>query len=1512
MLVLYLLLGLAAPAQDWTIAERLFAVPVPDSVRLIDSYGRLPLSFEANRGQTHPQVKFLSRGRGYTLFLTDDEAVLALRSRQSSVVSSQLQQTGDYGRRTTNRLLPSSIDNLQSTIVNSPAVLRLKLLGANPSAKVSGLDELRGKNNYLLGNDPKKWRTNVPNYTKVKYQNVYPGIDLIYYGDQSHLEFDFVVAPGADPKAIRLGLYGLVGAARRVDQNGRGSASPLQIDSTGDLLIQTDDGEVRFHKPVVYQLADSRRSSVASSQLRPATDNGPLTTDAAKAGNRQSSIDNRQYLDGRYVLLPAKLRNRNSKITNRQSSIVNQQFVVGFEIAPYDPTRPLIIDPVLSYSTYLGGPGFDYAYGIAVDSTGSAYVTGFTDSIDFPLATPAQAAGGGGTCGTDPDTYPCFDAFVAKLNATGTALVYSTYLGGSGEDYASEIAVDSHGNAYVTGYTNSTDLPTASAAQAVHAGGSCGASPCFDAFVAKLDATGTTLVYSTYLGGSADDYGQGIAVDSAGNAIVTGFTASTDFPTAGALESVHGGGTYDAFVTKLGATGSTPAYSTYLGGSGDDFGTRVAAYSSGHAYVTGYTNSTDFPVASPLQGSHGGGSCGTPPNAVACFDAYAAKLNVDGSALVYSTYFGGSGGDYGYGIAVDASGNAYITGLTTSTDFPVTPGAFQLAGGGTSVDAYVVKLAPTGASAVYATYFGGLGAEAGLDIAVDSAGNAYVAGYAYGNSLPLASPLQATSGGYYDAFLAELNAAGSALVFSTYLGGSGNEKAQGVAVDASGNAYLAGGTFSSDFPVTSGAFRTSYGSGAFDAFVAKFENLALPELHLSAAEVTFAAQGVDTTSPAQMVTLANTGDADLTLSGIVVSGDFAQTNDCAGTVAPGAGCTLRITFTPAELGPRRGTITIANNAHGSPHVIDLAGTGVAPRVTLSSTSLTFADQDLGTTSVPHTVTLSNTGAAVLTITSIAASRDFAVTHACGSSLPVGVTCAIAVVFTPTVPGRSVGAVTISDNAPGSPHVISLTGNGLGPAGALSSIALDFGDQLVATSSTHQTVILGNTGNRPMEIGSITTGGDFSQTNTCGASLPAGGQCSISVTFTPTVRGARSGTTTIADNALDSPQVVGLTGRGIVPGACSLSRASLSFGEQRVGTPSPPQEVTVGNTGDLPLVITSIEASGDYVQENNCGARLAAGANCALTLVFRPTTRGLRTGKVSISHEAPDSPHIVSLSGTGLAPAVSLSATSLTFRKQLVGTASAEQTVTVSNTGNYSLQIASITASGDFAQANTCGGPVPVGAACTISVTFAPTAAGKRSGALVIADDAPDGPHTIVLSGKGTGFSPTASPAMVVIAAGRSAIYTLTVTPSEGFDQAVSLSCVGAPKAATCSVSPGSLTADGAGPATATVTVATTARGFAMPRVRFQPLTTGKHFGLPLFLWLLAFAVVACGIAVPRKRAWRTAVIACLLVLLWTACAGGGGVTPAPPGGTPPGTYTLTLTATAGTVTRSTTVTLRVD
>ena len=343
---------------------------------------------------------------------------------------------------------------------------------------------------------------------------------------------------------------------------------------------------------------------------------------------------------------------------------------VTFEIAPYDRTLPLIIDPVLSYSTYLGGSDMDYANGIAVDPSGNAYVTGYTASTDFPLVNPAQSSPGGGTCSDGVDTIPCFDAFVTKLNPTGTALVYSTYLGGSNEDYGTGIALDASGNAYVTGYTNSTDFPVQNALQSENAGG-------YDAFVAELSADGASLIYSTYWGGSSDDIGTGVAVDSSGNAYISGYTASPDFPvTPGALQANYGGGDHNGFVVKFNSGGAELGYSTFLGGSADDYAYGVAVDSAGDAYVTGATNSTNFPTVNAFQPNYAGGLCAVAPNTFPCYDAFVAKLNPAGSALIYSTYLGGTGSDYGYAIALDGSSNAYVTGYTTSTNFPDNGGSF--------------------------------------------------------------------------------------------------------------------------------------------------------------------------------------------------------------------------------------------------------------------------------------------------------------------------------------------------------------------------------------------------------------------------------------------------------------------------------------------------------------------------------------------------------------------------------------------------------------------------------------------------------------------------------------------------------------------------------------------------------------------------------------------------------------------------------------------------------------------
>ncbi len=466
-----------------------------------------------------------------------------------------------------------------------------------------------------------------------------------------------------------------------------------------------------------------------------------------------------------------------------------------------------MIDPVLTYSSYLGGSRHESGQSIAVDSAGNAYVTGDTTSADFPTASPLQPSFGAGIG----------EVFVTKLNASGSGLVYSTYLGGGAGNWGTGIAVDSSGNAYVVGNTTSTDFPTAKPFQAINK-----ASPNarYSSFVAKLNAEGNRLLYSTYLGGSVENWGYGIAVNSSGNAYVTGSTLSADFPTAAPFQADNKATpkteTVTAYVAKLNSAGSALVYSTYLGGSDGDSGQGIAVDSRGNAYVTGYTSSADFPTVKPVQASNRGD-----------FDAFVAKLNPDGSALVYSTYLGGGGVDYGYAIAVDSFGNAYVTGRTYSADFP-TANPLQASYGG-ELDAFVAKLNAAGSALVYSTYLGGSRYDEGNSIAVDSSGNAYVTGVTFSINFPTASAFQATCGGcssYADAFVAKLNAIGSALVYSTYLGGSGVNYGYGIAVDSFGNAYVTGETSSTGFPVAYPLQPSAHGS--FDVFVTKISSAANP------------------------------------------------------------------------------------------------------------------------------------------------------------------------------------------------------------------------------------------------------------------------------------------------------------------------------------------------------------------------------------------------------------------------------------------------------------------------------------------------------------------------------------------------------------------------------------------------------------------------------------------------------------------------------------------------------------
>ncbi len=643
------------------------------------------LRFEANAGQWDERVKFLARNGAATFFVIDDAMMIRARS----------------------------------------SLVTIKLAGTRPSVP-RGERQLVTRTNYLRGNDPSKWRTNVPSFAQVR-TNAVPGIDLVWHAGNGGLEYDLEVAPDADATSLVMELEG---------------ADSINVASDGSLEIATAAGTLVQRPARVIQKGHELRA--------------------------------------RYVPVDASH--------------------VRFVLEGYERGVAMLIDPVLAYSTYLGGSAGDdteQGNGIAVDASGNAYVTGYMSWTDFPLHDPLQATAGGGN-----------DAFVSKFDPTGTTLVYSTYLGGSSNDEGNAIAVDASGNAYVGGATSSTDFPTKSPLQAANAGSD-------DAFVAVLNATGSALVYSTYLGGASDDECNAIAVDTSSNVYVAGVTDSTNFPTHSPFQSAKAGFDSDAFVAKINAAGSSLLYSTYLGGGDQqDFAQGIAVDATGHAYVTGTTVSTNFPVKNAYQATNPGGGEGV--------SAFVTKLDPSGSSLTYSTYLGG-GLDFGQAIAIDGAGNAYVTGVTSSSQFPMV-NAFQTTGGNPNT-AFVTKLDATGSSLIYSTYLGNY--NGGYGIAVDGNGDAYVTGFTQASSIPLENAFQNTNAGSNDVFVSALSANGSALLYSTYLGGTNDDYAYAIALDSSGSAYVTGSTGSHDFPTVT-PFQSTNTNDTSNAFVAKIANPNFP------------------------------------------------------------------------------------------------------------------------------------------------------------------------------------------------------------------------------------------------------------------------------------------------------------------------------------------------------------------------------------------------------------------------------------------------------------------------------------------------------------------------------------------------------------------------------------------------------------------------------------------------------------------------------------------------------------
>jgi hypothetical protein len=621
------------------------------------------LGFEANRGQADARARYVWRGRDAAMLFADDEVAVAVAPGGGT---------------------------------------RMRFVGASPRATVAADEALPGRTNYLVGRDRSRWVTDVPTFARLRYAGVYPGVDFVVYGSDEGVEYDFVVAPGADARAVALAFPG----SRRAS-----------IDVDGSLVLATAGGEVRHLAPRAYEVAGGARRAVACRFA--------LATDGS----------------------------------------------VRFDVAGRDPSLALVIDPVVRFSTYFGGSNADRGQAIALDTFGDVYVAGRTFSSDYPTAGEFQAFNAGN-----------YDVFVTKLDPTGQTVVYSTYVGGGEFDSAQAIAVTNSGEAWFAGYTGSTDFPAGLALpfQGSNDGG-------IDAVVGRLGAAGNTLEISSYLGGATTDQALGVALDASGNAYVAGLTNSNDLATVSAIQGSYGGGAHDGFYAEVLAGGAL-AHLSYIGGVGDDSASAVAVDSSANVYLTGSTGG-GFPLLTPFQTNFGGTS-----------DAFVTKVNAGLAAYAYSSYLGGSAADVGTGIGVDPSGNAYVAGYTISTNFPTTI-PFQ-ASKGANNDAFVTKVNAAGSAKVYSSYLGGDGDDRGNAIAVDRYGSAYVVGQTRSTNFPTVVALQASNGGNLlnDAFVTKVGASGRILIYSTYYGGSSTDVAFGVAVDTALTAYVTGYSDSANFP----------------------------------------------------------------------------------------------------------------------------------------------------------------------------------------------------------------------------------------------------------------------------------------------------------------------------------------------------------------------------------------------------------------------------------------------------------------------------------------------------------------------------------------------------------------------------------------------------------------------------------------------------------------------------------------------------------------------------------------
>jgi Beta-propeller repeat len=1447
----------------------------------------LPLTFEENRGQAAEDVRFLAHTPAGELRFTADQVLLPCYSADGPVALSVLQ---------------------------------------NGSVHLEAEQPTGGVANYYTGKDRKHWIERVPLNRQIRYAQVAPGVDLVFHGETGNLEYDLEVAPGGNPAAVAL-------------QVSHGGSFHLETD--GSATVQVTGGSsgcqsLHLLTPSAFQTADGRTTKVGSHftldeagrlafEVADYNRNLPLTIDPVVSYtkiigvNNSTTVSALQIDSAGDVFIIGETSATNYPVAGSGVGSIGSSGSQQVYVTKLDPTGTQIL-----YSTYIPAPGFNRASAIALDAFGNAYVAGIAGSSGFPTTSSNL-----GTCTTF-----CNAGFVAKFNTTG-GLIYSTLIG-SGQQLPKGITVDNAGNAYLAGLSADAGLQTVNAFQSGYSGGVC--TSCSGAFFAKLNPTGTAWVFSSYFYSpgqiNSETFATSIARDAAGNIYFAGDGDSV--PLKGSFQYATGG----SFAAEFASDGKTLIFSTLLGGNTivPDSVSGLQVGPDGTIYVAGSQIAQDFPYTVSAYRHP------TYPIGYAQSKQYifAAAINPARTGYTWSTFLGQG---FVSSTAVDPIGNFYVAGTFSLGSVLLKNALAADAASG----AYILELDPTGAL-VMATDFGGRNlSQVPFGMAVDSAGNVYVAGTpsGTGTSNGISDPINVGTGtaytdqsklGSYNTFVAKISPANQPQISLSYLGAALALRNAGSAdlhigsiqpgstITSVGNtcgSTLAAGTscFLTPLSTTPNGTLTinSDAQPASQTFTPTgLSSSAGAIVLVDGSRLNFPPQQNGTTSAPLPLTISNVGSANATLTSILTFGYFTQSNNCPGSLPPQSSCTAMVTVSPTANGTPSADIGVVYGngirtdvyAYFTPNPTD------GPLL-LSSDGygLAYGNVLLGTTSLLRTVTVTNTGTSPVTVDPPTLSGTGATSFAISANTCSGIqlqpeaSCVIGLVFQPTAVGRLAVPLLITGGS--SSLTIYLVGTGItSPTLSVTSTSTDLGNVVLGASATQVFQVLNNSG-AALTLTSIVAGladgsaqTDFSQQNNCPLTLASQATCTITVTFAPSDTGLRKGAVSLIVNGGVLNQTVSITGTGLPVLAATPS--TLTFATP-VGSSSL-QSVTLMNQSTSAQSFNLAVTGPFAINSTTCVSPLAAGAQCVVSVSFQPISPGLQTSALTAALTGIP-PEAINLTGTGTSPNAILSPNALVFGRTVEGVASAAQTITLTNSGTAPLNSLALTLSGanaaDFSFTTTCGSAVPAGQTCSIAVVFKPSLLTSEGATFNLASNASGSPASVPLSGTGAApdFYATAASTATSVTAGAPATYNLTIQADPGLTGTATFACSGLPAYATCTFAPASVPLTGNATSVLTVTTSQTQTAAVTPTIaRFEAVSVAA-------LLLLPFV---------RRRPRRT-LFGFLLVSALTGLSGcssapsAGTSTPAPVTNlTPKGTYTLTVTESSATVSHTLPLTLTVQ